>query len=147
MQHLLSILLSYSLVTLLTLSPTQGQDGCTVSDSSYVLDQGSCGNQEWDLGVDWGGGVRDPFETDWAYGACDGGYYDCDNTYVAQSYISAGESFRDDGPIGYEEEDVHWEMDSWTVSFTSCNNGNPQDEVEKATNTPFNTSDYEVFCD
>jgi hypothetical protein len=117
-----------------------------VEDGSSMAGSGNCGDTYWDLTAEWGGGVPAHYEDDWAYGACDGGYYNCSSVYVVPGQITASEHFYDDGPLGDEEEMVHWTLDSWTVSFASCNNGNPNDQQENISNDPSETPEFEVDC-
>jgi hypothetical protein len=131
----------------LTSLPIKGQEnGCQVQDASELVDTDTCGSREYNLGVSYDGGVRAEYEDQWAYGACDGGYLNCDNQYVEQGYIRGGEYFHDDGPVGYGEEYVHWTLDDWIVTLQSCHNAYPSDETQTENDYPYDTSEFDVDC-
>ena len=129
------------------LSAFLAQGQCyNVRDASYVFSHGTCGTNEWQLNVSWDGGVIDDVTQGWAYGACNGGYYNCNSQYVAQGYDNGGEQFFDDGPVDDYGERVHWRLDDWTVSYSSCNNGHPNDQIENDNNYWSETQEWEVDC-
>src|SRR5438876_11499653 len=107
--RLLIALVVCSLVATVAPPFARGQ-GCGVYDMSTFRPDGVCGNNEWDLTVgaderEWHYGPAE------AYGACDGGYYDCSNYYNDQGYIFGNKQFFDDGPDESQGEDVHWSLD------------------------------------
>ena len=133
--RLIATLLTCSLA--LSLIPNLAKAQCFgFQDSSTASPQGSCGNNLWALAVTYNQGVRSEFGSYWAYGQCTGGYHNCSNNLVPNSFINAEEHFFDEGPTGYEEEEVRWTLDSWTVEYQSCNNGNPSDVEEFDINNP-----------
>ena len=146
--------LSRSLVVLLVCSVAfpwvpplaRGQNDCgTVQDASYQLSQDYCGNTEWYLQVAWDGGVIDQYGQAQAFGHCTSSYYNCSNVYVPQGHIDGEHQFYDDGPTS-AGENVHWTLDDWTVTYSSCNNGNSSDEIQNAQNSPYPTPEFEVVC-
>jgi hypothetical protein len=117
-----------------------------VEDASYEMGTDHCGNTEWDLGVSWGGGVRTPYEYDYAYGTCEGGYYGCADEYVEPGFQQGFENWTFDYPDGDYGFDSHWMMDDWLVSYSSCNNGIQRDEVQELNDYPWSTAEFEVDC-
>src|SRR5487761_629353 len=148
--RVLVALLVCSLALLVPVRVVEGQYGCTIRDDSYLEYQSTCGTQEYQLQVedDTLGGIDQQFQEAWAYGVCDGGYYNCSNTYVEQGVINGGSpAFSDDGPGGDYQEEMHWALNDWAVTYSSCNNGNPNDEVQNTSYVQDDTSEFEVFCD
>lgn len=147
MKHYFCLVMVLGVCSLAFLMPAHGQSGCDVRDSSYQTEINNCGVAEYSLGVEVDMGVR--FEEDpeaVSYGACIGGYYNCNNIYIQKSYIEGKEQFNDDGPLGDEEEYVSWTLDDWIVTDSSCNNGNPQDVNEVSIDYQFQTEEFDVFC-
>lgn len=144
MQHCLSIfgriLLIYSFA--LPWAPPPARGGCVdVRDESYVMSSSSCGTNEWQLVASWDGGVETQFGPETAFGSCNGGYWNCNDVFVPQGYVNqptgAQAHFRDLGPLGDQSESLEWDMDEFTVSYSSCNNGISRDEIEQVSNTQF----------
>lgn len=120
---------------------------CGVQDASYATDTTSCGTATYELTVYLQTGEYLYFGSGIAYGACDGGYWDCSDSYVDQGYVLGSESMSDDGGDEYETgELVHWTLDDWTVAYTSCNNGNSRDTIETQTNTPYESQQFDANC-
>ena len=143
----LLVTLCCCLLTILLAPHYASGQNCFFTDSSEGSYQGSCGNKEWHLQVTSNGVPYNyPYNPQYAYGTCTGGFYNCQDTYVQQGFIPGGEQFVDDGPTGYEEEEVHWRMDSWVAQFYSCKNGIQRDEYEVDSNYPNDTPQWEVFC-
>lgn len=144
--HLLVGLPLLVLAVLLPVSSSHAQwcEG-EVFDVSTATPEGICGNNYWALTADDYGIYAETFQCSMAYGACDGGYFACDNTYVQQSYIYGNEYFYDDGP-GSGGEYVSWTLDDWSVTYSSCNNGNSNDEVEHDQNNWYPTPEYLMAC-
>jgi hypothetical protein len=89
--------------------------------------------------------VEDELGEEYSYGACNGGYYNCNNIWVPYSHDNGGKIFNDDGSDGYSEF-VNWTLDDWTVSYESCNNGNPNDLQETDYDDFWTTGEFEVDC-
>lgn len=105
-----------------------GQSGCSVTNAAYPIPEGICGNNDWTLQVTYDGGVTANFGDSMAFGACAGGYFNGSNTYVGQYPIQGEAQWVPPVPAGDYGEFVGWLLDDWFVSYSSCINGNPNDE-------------------
>lgn len=143
------LIVLFSLTVSLPIRFVQAQEGdCgEVVDDSSGEPQGNCGNVLFELAVSHNDGVRDVYGSETAYGACIGGYYNCSNVLTSPDVIEGTEDMSIDG-LGELDESVYvsWVLTNWSVSFTSCNNGHPNDVKETSTDYPYETPEFEVWC-
>lgn len=69
------------------------------------------------------------------------------NAFIPNGAIYGQEEYSDLGPDGPFYEDFEWFLDDYVVSYSSCNNGNPDDQVLNTNDNAFPTQEYTANTD
>lgn len=134
-----------SIVLFFAIPLADAQCSIYIYDGSYINYSASYGYNNWELVADFVNVPNDEGSYG-AWGYCTGGYYDCSNTYVTPGTVGGTETFNNIGDLGPQEDQVSWTLDDYITSWQSCDNGNPDDEIEINTPHPYTTADFDIYC-